>query len=129
MTEIETPAPVFPRLRLRITLGAGNWLGPGKAELLAGIAETGSISAAGRRMGMSYKRAWGLVEVLNAMFALPLVTASRGGAGHGGAALTDSGQKVLRLYGDMQAKAEATLAAEIGQIAGLASGDDISGRK
>ena len=129
MTRIETPPPVLPRLRLRITLAGGDWLGPGKAELLAGIAETGSISAAGRRLGMSYKRAWGLVEVLNAMFAQPLVTASRGGAGHGGATLTDSGREVLRLYGDMQAKAEAALAGEIGQIAGLASAVDISGRK
>ncbi len=127
MTRIETPAPDFPRLRLRITLGAGNWLGPGKADLLAGIAATGSISAAGRRMGMSYKRAWGLVEVLNTMFAFPLVTSSRGGAGHGGANLTDTGREVLRLYGDMQIKAEAVLADETRQLAGLASVADVSG--
>lgn len=126
MTRIETPAADFPRLRLRITLGAGNWLGPGKADLLAGIAATGSISAAGRRMGMSYKRAWGLVEALNTMFALPLVTSSRGGAGHGGANLTDTGREVLRLYGAMQIKAEAAFAGEISQLAGLSSAADIS---
>ena len=66
----------YPRLRLRVLLAPGLWLGPGKADLLEGIAETGSISAAGRQMGMSYKRAWGLVEGLNSMFAEPLVALS-----------------------------------------------------
>jgi molybdate transport system regulatory protein len=86
---------LYPRLRLRIMLAPGQWLGPGKADLLEAIADTGSISAAGRRMGMSYKRAWGLVEGLNEMFGAPLVAASRGGAAHGGAGLTDLGAEVL----------------------------------
>lgn len=105
-----------PRLRLRLTIGDSDWLGPGKADLLEGIKETGSIAAAGRKMGMSYKRAWGLVEVLNAMFAAPLVSASRGGAGHGGAALTDAGDRVLALYRQMQAGAEAAVSAEIQEL-------------
>jgi molybdate transport system regulatory protein len=105
-----------PRLRLRLTIGESDWLGPGKADLLEGIKETGSIAAAGRKMGMSYKRAWGLVEVLNAMFAAPLVSASRGGAGHGGAALTDAGDRVLTLYRQMQAGAEAAVSAEIQEL-------------
>ncbi|WP_349293822.1 LysR family transcriptional regulator [Gemmobacter sp. 24YEA27] len=58
-------------------------VGPGKAELLEHIRETGSISAAGRAMGMSYKRAWMLVEELNAAFASPLVASARGGSGGG----------------------------------------------
>ena len=68
-------------------------LGPGKADILEGIAVTGSIAAAGRRMRMSYKRAWSLVEALNATFAEPLVTSSRGGEKGGGAALTPAGAR------------------------------------
>lgn len=99
-------------LKLRYVLPDGSWLGPGKADLLQGIAETGSISAAGRRLGMSYKRAWGLVEALNGMFPLPLVAASRGGAAHGGADLTEAGREVLRLYRSMQARADAAVSDE-----------------
>ena len=72
--------------------------GPGKAELLAQIAEQGSISAAGRHMGMSYKRAWMLVEEMNHAFRAPLVNSARGGAGGGGAQLTPEGTEVLRRY-------------------------------
>ncbi|MEZ5779997.1 MAG: winged helix-turn-helix domain-containing protein [Paracoccaceae bacterium] len=115
MTKILTD----PVLKLRLVVEGGEWLGPGKADLLEGIAETGSISAAGRRMGMSYKRAWGLVEVMNAMFREPLVSASRGGAGHGGAELTGTGKEVLGLYRRMQDKGAAALAAEIEAIASL----------
>jgi Bacterial regulatory helix-turn-helix protein, lysR family len=65
--------------RLRIVLEPDIAIGPGKADLLEGIRETGSIAAAGRRLGMSYKRAWLLVETMNACFKSPLVEASRGG--------------------------------------------------
>ncbi|MDW4547983.1 LysR family transcriptional regulator [Defluviimonas sp. D31] len=105
-----------PGLKLRLVVEGGEWLGPGKADLLEGIAETGSISAAGKRMRMSYKRAWSLVEALNAMFREPLVAASRGGAGHGGAELTDAGRRVLALYRQMQEKGAAALASEIEEI-------------
>jgi molybdate transport system regulatory protein len=115
-----------PELKLRLTLRGGEWLGPGKADLLDGIAETGSISAAGKRMKMSYKRAWGLVEVLNSMFHEPLVLSSRGGAGHGGAELTETGREVLRLYRRMQASAAQATEAEIAALALLA---DIPDRK
>ncbi|MCV2864906.1 winged helix-turn-helix domain-containing protein [Albidovulum sediminicola] len=103
-------------LKLRFVLPDGSWLGPGKADLLQGIVETGSISAAGRRLGMSYKRAWGLVEVLNTMFAAPLVASSRGGAGHGGAELTETGQEVLRLFRAMQSHAERAVEAEEAEL-------------
>ena len=73
-----------PRLRLRVVFGDGAMIGPGKADLLERIRETGSISAAGRAMGMSYKRAWMLVETLNALFRDPLVESIRGGV-QGGA--------------------------------------------
>lgn len=113
-------------LKLRYVLPDGSWLGPGKADLLQGIAETGSISAAGRRLGMSYKRAWGLVDALNGMFPLPLVAASRGGAGHGGAELTETGAEVLRIYRNMQARAVAALADETTELLRLF---DISDQK
>lgn len=73
-------------------------MGPGKADLLAAIEETGSISAAARRMRMSYRRAWLLVHTMNECFASPLVEAEKGGASRGGARLTTAGRKVLELY-------------------------------
>ena len=80
-------------------------MGPGKAALLEHIAETGSISAAGRAMGMSYKRAWQLVEAMNAMFRVPLVHSSRGGPKGGGAVLTEAGQSVLSEFRGLEDKA------------------------
>ncbi len=85
----------YPRLQIRLYLAPDAWLGPGKADLLELIGTTGSISEAGRQMGMSYKRAWSLVEEMNRMFSAPLVTRIRGGAGGGGAMLTAEGQQVL----------------------------------
>lgn len=114
----------YPRLHLRLYLAEGVWLGPGKADLLEQIAATGSISAAGRAMGMSYKRAWTLVEALNAMFATPLVDSARGGASGGGAALTDKGSRVLALYRKLEAEALAAGADDIAALAG-----NISARK
>lgn len=87
-----------PHLRIRIVFGESEMIGPGKAELLERIDRAGSIAAAGREMGMSYKRAWELIGTLNAMFREPLVTRTRGGPGGGGAVLTDHGQQVLSIY-------------------------------
>ena len=87
-----------PRFRIRILFGPDRMMGPGKADLLERIARTGSIAGAGREMGMSYKRAWQLVEVMNTMFAEPLVHSSRGGAKGGGASVTETGEKVLAAY-------------------------------
>jgi molybdate transport system regulatory protein len=78
-------------------------LGPGKADLLDAIRETGSLSAAGRRMGMSYKRAWQLVGAMNAMFKSPLVDLSRGGAGGGHALVTPEGEAVLANFRALEA--------------------------
>ena len=80
---------------LRLMRPDGLRFGPGKAQLLDHIAATGSITQAGRAMGMSYKRAWGLVEEMNQMFREPVVSASRGGAGGGGAEVTATGRQVL----------------------------------
>jgi molybdate transport system regulatory protein len=73
-------------------------MGPGKADLLDAIAETGSISAAARRMRMSYRRAWLLVQTMNECFAKPLVSAAKGGKAGGGAELTSTGAAVLAQY-------------------------------
>lgn len=99
-------------LKLRI-LFDGAMLGPGKAELLERIRETGSIAAAGRQMDMSYKRAWMLVEEMNAAFVEPLVSSARGGPGGGGARLTEAGAEVLRLYREVVARAEVAAAAQM----------------
>lgn len=100
-------------LHLRVVLGGDVAMGPGKAELLEGIAETGSIAAAGRRMGMSYRRAWLLVEAMNAMFTRPLVDAAKGGAGGGGAVLTEEGRRILAAYRRLEAAAAQAGAAEL----------------
>jgi molybdate transport system regulatory protein len=86
------------RLTLRIDFDDQRRLGPGKAQILELIGAHGSITAAGRVLNMSYKRAWKLVCELNTMFREPLVTAHTGGKGGGHAALTPMGQEVLRLY-------------------------------
>ena len=104
---------IAPLVRLRIRLAPGVDLGPGKAELLEGILETGSISAAGRRMRMSYKRAWQLVGELNGLFDAPLVEASTGGSGGGGAALTGRGRDVLARYRRMHAACVAAIAGDV----------------
>lgn len=91
------------RVMLRDAAGRPIAFGPGKADLLTAIAETGSIAAAGRQLGMSYKRAWNLVEALNAMFRGALVDAAKGGAHGGGAVLTPLGAKILAAYRTLEA--------------------------
>ena len=114
-------------VHLRITLGGGFAVGPGKADLLEGIHQTGSIAAAGRRMKMSYKRAWSLVESMNAAFREPLVTTSRGGSDRGGAALTKTGEAVLESYRRMQELARNAIGDEIEKLNALVAGkSDIS---
>lgn len=107
------------RLRLRLYFGGGAFIGPGKAELMALIDETGSISAAAKRMGMSYKRAWSLAETLNAMFAKPVIASARGGARGGGAHLTETGKAVLATYGELQRGAETAGAGAIAALVAL----------
>ena len=86
------------RLSIRIDLDGEGRLGPGKVLLLERIAEHGSISAAGRSLGMSYRRAWELVASLNASFAAPLVAARMGGERGGGASLTELGRQLVGHY-------------------------------
>lgn len=113
------PVPIHGLGHLRIVLSEKAYIGPGRADLLEGIAVTGSISAAGKAMGMSYKRAWGLVQALNEGFGAPLVETNRGGAGQGGAALTVLGQTVLAYYRDMQRKTENAIAEDVASLRAL----------
>jgi molybdate transport system regulatory protein len=110
------PVPEHGLGHLRIILSETAYVGPGRADLLEGIAKTGSISAAGKAMGMSYKRAWGLVQALNEGFGQALVISSRGGAAQGGASLTPLGQDVLARYRAMQAKTEAAIAEDVAAL-------------
>jgi molybdate transport system regulatory protein len=111
-----TAKKTSPSVHLRALLAPGIAIGPGKADLLEGIRETGSIAAAGRRMRMSYKRAWQLVEELNNGFREPLVEASKGGPGGGGARLTRTGEDVLARYTRMRAAASDAVAADIAAL-------------
>ena len=86
------------RISLRLSFQDERALGPGKVRLLEMIAETGSISAAGRAMKMSYHRAWDLVDELNRTFKVPLVAKQPGGPKGGGAQLTAAGREVVRRY-------------------------------
>ncbi len=106
-------------LRLRLILAPGLPFGPGKAELLAAIRDTGSIAAAGRRMGMSYQRAWDLVAAMNGQFREPLVAAAKGGARGGGAALTPLGHQVLGAYGEVVELAAAATAERVRWMQGM----------
>ena len=104
---------------LRILLGRATTMGPGKADLLDAIGETGSISAAARRMGMSYRRAWLLVDEMNRDFRAPLVAATTGGSKGGGATVTDAGLDALARYRAMEEKAAAGIAREIADFSTL----------
>ncbi len=88
----------MPSLSLRIDFGHDKRIGPGKIELLESIAAFGSISAGARAMGMSYKRAWDLVEEMNAIFGKPVVSAQTGGKHGGGAKLTAVGLAVVTRF-------------------------------
>ena len=99
--------------QIRIMFRKAIAMGPGKADLLQAIGETGSISAAARRMKMSYRRAWLLVDTMNQCFDGPLVETATGGNHGGGARITELGQEVLRRYRAMDAKASAAVSKEI----------------
>ena len=93
------------KLTLRVDLGNGRSLGPGKIRLLEAIEKTGSISQAGRKLGMSYRRAWLLVDDMNGCFDDRVIEAQPGGAHGGGATLTSFGQKLIERYRTIEAEA------------------------
>ncbi|MGY1490180.1 winged helix-turn-helix domain-containing protein [Methylobacillus pratensis] len=94
-------------------------IGPGKADLLEAIDKSGSISAGARAMGMSYKRAWDLVDAMNKSFREPLVATATGGSHGGGAKVTPFGQDVLARYRAMEAKANHSIAQDAEALVSL----------
>jgi molybdate transport system regulatory protein len=112
----ETPEVQF---RLRIVKGEDIAVGPGKVDLLEAIGATGSISAAAKALGMSYRRAWLLVDTMNRCFAEPVVATEAGGAHGGGTRLTAAGAEVVRCYRNAESKAAKASAADIAALCAL----------
>jgi molybdate transport system regulatory protein len=94
----EDPGKPGDRLNIRIDLAGGLRIGPGKVAVLEEIARSGSISAAGRALRMSYRRTWELVEDLNTGLGTPVVETAAGGSGGGGTVLTPAGKAVIERY-------------------------------
>ena len=87
-----------PNLWLRLDLANGHHIGPGKIALLEAIRAKGSITAAARHLGMSYRRAWLMVEDVNEALHKPAVTSAQGGSHGGGTTLTDIGEQIIQIY-------------------------------
>src|SRR5262245_51254508 len=98
ITQAPVTGSMTVRLTLRVDFGGRGALGPGKVRLLEAIAERGSIAAAAKSLGMSYRRAWLLIDSLNRSFRYATVTARPGGAQGGGAALTEFGRELVHRY-------------------------------
>jgi molybdate transport system regulatory protein len=111
------------RVRVSIVFESGARIGPGKAKLLESIRDSGSISAAAREMGMSYKRAWVLLDSINQAFTVPVVTAASGGAGGGGANLTPFGAELLERYNRILDRAATNAVDELTALARRARPD------
>jgi molybdate transport system regulatory protein len=105
------------RLTLRLDFGPGQAIGHGKIRLLEALRDLGSISAAGRSMGMSYRRAWLLVDELNRLFERPVVETKHGGPAGGGAQLTPFGHEVVQQYRRIEVKAHEAVAGELAALA------------
>jgi len=102
-----------------VVLADGVVLGPGRADLLQAIRDHGSISAAGRAIGMSYKRAWDLAEAVNNRFGTPLIETSAGGVAGGGTRLTATGEAVLAAYRRIETAAADAAGQEIRALEAL----------
>ena len=100
-------------LTIRVDFGPFGYLGPGKIALMELISKHGSISAAGKEMGMSYRRAWLLVDEINGIFREPLVEKQMGGSGGGGARLTEFGRDVVSRYRSIEVAAATATAADV----------------
>lgn len=105
-----------PKIIFRIQFPTKERIGRGKIELLGHIRETGSISAAGRAMDMSYRRAWLLVDEMNRLFREPVVESQRGGKQGGGAVVTPFGEALIDRYRAMATKMTAAVAADLDWI-------------
>jgi molybdate transport system regulatory protein len=115
---------IHSRIHLRLKLKPGVLIGPGKIDVLRAVRDTGSISAAGRLQGMSYKRTWELVDRMNHDYKGPLIQTNTGGSQGGGATLTPLGNKVLTLYEKLLDNTAQALAKELGALTRLARDQD-----
>ncbi|MFA7669849.1 MAG: winged helix-turn-helix domain-containing protein [Burkholderiaceae bacterium] len=111
------------RFRMRLYRDDTIVIGPGKVALLEAIRETGSISAAARAMGMSYRRAWLLLDEMNRALATPAVLTATGGSRGGGASLTPVGESIIHHYQQVQSKAEQAAADDITALKALIAAD------
>lgn len=107
------------QFRLRIYRDDSIAIGPGKIELLEAIAETGSISAAGRQLGMSYRRAWMLIDEMNRALSSPAVNKASGGSHGGGTALTPVGEQIVKHYRAIESTARTAASADIAALTRL----------
>ncbi|VCU68340.1 Molybdenum-pterin-binding protein MopA [Pigmentiphaga humi] len=112
------PPPRF-QFRLRVYRDAGIAIGPGKIALLEAILQAGSITAGAKQMGMSYRRAWLLVDELNRSLSEPAVESATGGAHGGGTVVTEAGRELIRRYRSIEAKAHAAAADDIAAVTAL----------
>ncbi len=110
------------RLTLRVDLNEDRAIGPGKIRLLEAIRDTGSITQAGIALGMSYRRAWLLVDDMNNCFQEPVVATQAGGSHGGGAALTSFGIRLIDQYRAIEAEAHAATAARLGELEAACKG-------
>ena len=101
------------RIRIRIYLGDGHSVGPGKVQLLEAVRQLGSISAAARSMGMAYRHAWELIDDMNQCFRSPVVTGTSGGRAGGGATLTPFGEEVVKRFRAMEKRARKAMARDV----------------
>jgi molybdate transport system regulatory protein len=108
---------VTPVIRFRIDFAANSWVGPGKIELLEAIRSHGSLSQAARSLGMSYRRAWLLVESLNSYFREPVTLATTGGKGGGGVTITAFGESLIKSYCELSADIAGAAARRLPSIA------------
>lgn len=109
-----------PAVRFRVDFGRDGAVGPGKIALLEHIGTGGSLSQAARELGMSYRRAWQLLESLNSSFREPVALSAKGGRGGGGARLTPFGRVLIRVYREFDAEMQKRAARAFRPVAGLA---------
>lgn len=101
------------RIRIHFPLG---FIGPGKVDLLEKVLETGSIAAGGRALGMSYRRAWQLIDAMNTTFKTPVVAAQSGGKKGGGASVTEFGRQLIADYRRCEGKFREVAASELERL-------------
>lgn len=116
MSAADVPDGTVATMSIRVDLAPDVRLGPGKVRLLESIAEHGSISAAGRALAMSYRRAWLLVDELNRSFVEPVVAAQPGGRSGGGATLTPFGGRLVACYREIERAAAAAAAERLAEL-------------